>query len=419
MSEDFPSFTDEAVQRCPFPLIKRAHAEAPVYRDPTTGFFVVTRYDDIVPILEKPAVFSNTTTVVFGNTTRPGGQEVLRLYEETGWPRMHTLTTADPPEHTRYRKMADKVFTPSFVKQLEPEVTKIVDELIDAFIDAGTVDLRTEFGIKLPMFVISDQLGVPREKWQMFKLWSDSAIALVNPGLTREKWLELAKINIEMQHYLVAKRDEYEAEPAEKLLSMLAHVELDGERLTTREFVSLSHQFLVAGNETTTGALVQAVAMLIQDPGLMQRVRADLSLLPGFIEESLRIHAPSPHLYRLAKEDVTVGGVDIPAGSVLMISYLAGNHDESRFACPDDVDLGRKGIRNHLSFGRGIHHCIGHLLARSELRIGLTRLLERLEDIRFDPAYPEPKFAALFHIHQLDSLHITFRPADQWQDKAA
>jgi len=258
------------------------------------------------------------------------------------------------------------------------------------------------------MFIIADQLGMPRDKWQTFKLWSDSAIALVNPALESEEWQRLVKINIEMQQYLAERQRHYQLAPANNLLSLLANAEIEGVKLSTREFVSLGHQFLVAGNETTTGGIAQAVAMLIRDPSLMGTLRSDPNKIPAFVEESLRMHAPSPHLYRRTVQDTEVGGVKMPKDTMIMISYLAGNYDPKKFSCPGQVDLQRQGLRSHLSFGRGIHHCIGNLLARAELRISLGRLLDRLDDIRFDPAHPEPQIAAIFHIHQLDGLHIAF-----------
>jgi cytochrome P450 len=139
----------------------------------------------------------------------------------------------------------------------------------------------------------------------------------------------------------------------------------------------------------------------------------DRSKLPAFVEESLRLHSPSPHLYRRVMKDTEIRGVKFTEGSMIMISYLAGNYDPGKYQCPDKVDLERPGIRNHLSFGRGIHHCIGNLLARAEIRISINRLLDRLDDIRFDPNYPEPQIAPVFHIHQLDGLRIAFTPRNR------
>jgi cytochrome P450 len=405
------SFADEAVQRCPFPLIEKLHQEAPVYIDPITGFYVVSRYDDVAYISAHPELFSNTTTVILGgDDTAPSHAEVTRLYAEHGYQRLHTLVTNDPPSHTRYRAIVDKVFTASFVKGLHPYITALCNELVDEFIADGKTDLRQNYCLKIPMFVISDQLGVPREKWLTFKEWSDSAIALINPALETEERIRLVKIHIEMQQYLAKRMTEYRAAPVDNFLSHLATAELDGDTLSTAEFVSIAEQFLVAGNETTTGGIAHAIAMLIRDPALTATLRAEPAKIDNFVEEVLRMHAPSPHLYRQVLKETEISGVLLPKDSVIMLSYLAGNYDPAKYKCPEQVDLARPGIRNHLAFGRGIHYCIGNLLARSEMRVAVATILDRLADFQFDPAYPEPQFAAVYHIHQLDSLRIVFTP---------
>src|SRR3984957_533894 len=143
MEQKLGSFIEDSVKRCPFPLIEQLHAQAPIYKDPVSGFFVVSSYRDIAYITDHPEFFSNSTTVTFGGGEgKPGYEEVQRLYDEHGWRRMHTLVTADPPTHTRYRSLVDKIFTPGFVKSLEPYITAICQELIDAFIADGTTNLH-------------------------------------------------------------------------------------------------------------------------------------------------------------------------------------------------------------------------------------------------------------------------------------
>ena len=408
--DSFGSFADREVQTCPFPFIEKLHQLAPVYIDPVTGFYVVSRYDDIAYISGHPELFSNKTTIIMGgDETDPSHEEVTQLYAESGWPRIHTLVTNDPPDHTRFRAIVDKVFTASFVKELGPSISTLCNALIDGFIDKGKVDLAQEYCLKIPMFVIADQLGVPREKWQIFKRWSDNAIALINPALAPAERIERVKTHIEMQQYLVGIMETYRAAPTDCFYSRLANVELDGQLLTAMEFASLGDQLLVAGNETTTGAIGHAAAMLIRDPELAATLRATPGKLVNFVEEVLRLHAPSPHLYRTVLQDVELSGVHVPKDSIIMLSYLAGNYDPAKFACPEKVDLNRTGIRNHLAFGRGIHYCIGNLLARSEVQYATAALLERMADFGFDPEYPEPQYAAAYHVHQLDSLKITFK----------
>jgi cytochrome P450 len=316
--------------------------------------------------------------------------------------------TNDPPEHGLYRNVVERIFAPAFVRTLEPTITAIADELIDAFPATGTVDLLHDYCLKIPMFVIADQLGVPRDMWRTFKAWSDAEIEIINPTIDPARELELVELLIEAQNYLHARAVEFRTQPDDKLLSMIANSEVDGRAIRDEELVGIAEQLLVAGNETTTSALAIAVWKLLGDPSLEAGMRARPESIGSFIEEVLRMHAPSPHLYRELTRDAEIGGVAIPKGAVLQVSYLAANHDPAQFACPERFDPDRKGLRNHLAFGRGIHFCIGNQLARAELRIGIARLLERLEGIRFAPGMPQPQFAPLFHVHTLDSLFITY-----------
>jgi cytochrome P450 len=323
---------------------------------------------------------------------------------------VHTLVTNDPPEHTLFRALVDKVFTPSYVRSLEPYIEALADELIDEFAARGRANLLPEFSVKIPLFIIADQLGVDRKDYERFKSWSDVTVERNNPLLDPERELEITEILIEMQNYLYGRYEEYRKQPAENLLSRLVHAEVDGRRLTPSELISIAQQLLVAGNETTTTGITTAMYLLLKDPALQAQVAADASLLPHLVEETLRTHAPIPHMWRVARVDTTLGGFAIPKGAVLMLSYLAANHDPRQWDCPAEVQLGRKGARNHLAFGRGIHYCIGNLLARGEMRIGVRRLLARLANVRLDPDRPEPQFISHFQIHALDRLEVVFDP---------
>lgn len=402
------SFTNPEIQKCPFPFIAKLHKDAPVYQDPVTKFHVVSRYEDIAYVSAHPELFSNQTEVILGGKNVPGAERVEALYEAEGFPRFHTLVTNDPPSHTPYRAIVDKVFAPSFVKSLEPYIHQLANDLIDDFVDAGSVDLQEQYCVRLPMYVISDQVGVPRKDWQTIKRWSDASIGLINPALDIEERLRLCNIHIELQKYLAETRTRYLAEPTETYFSRLATAEVDGVRLTEDQFVNVAEQLLVAGNETTTSAIGHAIAYLIRNPEMADTLRANPSLVLNFTEEILRIHAPSPHLYRQVLEDVELSGVKIPKGEVIMLSYIAGNHDPLKYECPEKVQLDRPGVRNHLAFGRGIHFCIGNQLARAELRAAVGTLLQRVENLRFNPAFPEPGIAAIYHVHSIDSLHVTF-----------
>lgn len=406
--DNIGSLASADVQMCPFPFLDRLLAEAPVYKDPLTGMYVVTRYEDIGYVSAHPELYSNKTTVVVGRHDSPVAQEVARRYAERGFPEMHTLVTNDPPEHTSYRALVEKAFTPSYVKSLEPYIEALVDELIDGILPAGKANLLPEFAIKVPMYIIADQLGVDRADYDRFKLWSDITVERNNPLLDPDRELEITDHLIDMQNYLHERAVHYRSHPTENLLSRLVHAEIDGEKLSDPALIAVAHQLLVAGNETTTTGIVTALWLLLTKAELRSALEADYSKVPSFVEEVLRSHSPVPHMWRVATHDSRIGDTDIPEGAVLMLSYLAGNRDPAQWACPQEVQIGRPGVRNHLAFGRGIHFCIGNQLGRGEMRIAIRRILERLPNLRLSPDHPEPHFIPHFAIHALDHLNVVF-----------
>jgi cytochrome P450 len=402
------TFSDPAVQRCPFAAYARLQSERPVYHDPGTGFYVVTRYDDIVQVNTNTRVYSNTTTQVFARSHSPLAAEVGRRYAEQGFLTVHTLVSNDPPSHSGYRALVDQAFARRTVVALEPGIRQTVDALIDGFIDRGKVDFLAEVAIPLPMHVIAQELGLPVQDWPLFKQWSDASIEQINPNLAPERELELTDILIRMQQYLHRHLMAYREQPAATVLSTLANAEIDGRRLSSEEMVNIASQLLVAGNETTTTTLTTAMFMLTEAPQVRARLIAEPALIPAYVEEVLRLHAPIPHLYRQVLEDTELAGVAIPKGAVVMVVYGAGNRDAAKFPSPDDIDLGRVNARQHLSFGKGVHFCIGNVLARTELRIALEQLLRRIPAFRLDPAQAAPRWAASFQAHALENLSLVF-----------
>lgn len=399
------------IQRCPFPFLKRLREESPVYLDPVTGIYIVTRYDDIAAVTADPALFSNQTTMVMGVRESSVADEVRRRFEARGFAEMHTLGTNDPPSHTAFRSLVDKIFTISHVRSMESDIRSIAGELIDGFARSGHADLLRDFAISLPMFVIADQLGVDRKDSARFKVWSTATMERQDPTLSPERQLAVADATIDMQNYLYANIQKYRVEPAGNLLSRLVQARIDGEPLSVEAMLNIAHTFLVAGNETTTSGIVSAMYILLEDPDLMAQVKSQPELIPSLVEETLRIHSPGPHLWRRATRNTRIGNVDIPEGATLQLSFLSANHDPEKWTCPEKVDLKRKGARNHMGFGRGIHFCIGAPLARAEMRIAVTLLLERLPNLRLASGHPPPQFAAMFQTHALDSLHVDFEAA--------
>ncbi len=372
------SFADPAVQRCPFASYDRLRDEQPVYKDPLTGNYVVTRYDDVRKALLNFKALSNRTGIV--STRADAGAN--RIYEEKGWLPIDTLVSNDPPEHRIYRTLVDKVFTSPRVAALEPRIEEIINELIDSFIDEPEIDFLQAFAIKLPMFVIAEQLGVPRTDMDRFKFWSDVSVEASSPVLTPEREIEIAEITTEMQRYLAREIERVRATPNETLISHLANTETHGRTLDTRELLSIIHQMLVAGNETTTTTLASGMKLFIEQPALAEAIHDQPERAKAFAEETLRAMAPIQTLFRRAIEDVEIAGVTIPVGSLVEVRYGAANRDPAQYSAPDVIDLDRANAASHLAFSAGPHLCIGNQLARGELRLAFQALTRRLTNFR-------------------------------------
>jgi cytochrome P450 len=210
--------------------------------------------------------------------------------------------------------------------------------------------------------------------------------------------------------YMQGKVDQRRVEPKADLITDVVEARLDGEPLRDDEMLAMFSQFMVAGNETTTKLIASSVRILCEQPELMERLRDDPSLIPGYVEEALRLEAPVQGLYRMATTDTEVGGVPIAAGSHLMVVYAAGNRDDKTFASPEAADPTRTNAMKHLAFGHGEHYCLGAALARAEGRIAIETLLERLDDIRIAVPVESLEYEPSYVLHGLKQLRLTFRP---------
>ena len=398
------SFADPAVQRCPFHAYDTLREEAPVYRDPLTGNYVLTRYDDVRKALLNVKALRNRTGL---NATRTD-PAANALYTEKGWLPLDTLVSNDPPEHRIYRTLVDKVFIPARVNALEPRIEEIIAELIDGFIDEDEIDFLDRFAVNLPMFVIAEQLGVDKEHKARFKLWSDVSVEMTSPVLTPERELEIAGLIIEMQQYLAAQIGRVRAAPDNTLISHLANTETDGRLLDTRELLSIFHQLLVAGNETTTTTLASGMKMFIERPELAEAIHADPQLAKPFAEEVLRTLSPVQVLFRKAAADIEIGGVAIPAGAIVEVRSGAANRDPRHYAEPGAIDLARANAQSHLAFGAGPHLCIGNQLARGELRLAFQALTRRLRNFRASRGEDSYRWMTSYIAHGPDRLWMRF-----------
>ena len=410
------NFFDRSTNDCPYHAYQQLRDEAPVWRDPRTGMFVITRYEDL------RAILMDTENYVNGRRRTPGTPEMLAraqkiqaLYEEKGWVPAPTLAGRDDPEHKQMRALFDHAFRPSRIKQLDGFVSDLAYRLVDDFLAAGTCDWVKQFAVPLPLIVIGRQMGAPEEDIWRIKAWTDAWVQRLGMMQTEDEAIWSTEMEIEAQHYFQKVFERLRAQPDDTLVSDLVNtpVEAWGRTLTDNELhAEMMADTFVGGSETSTNALSAGVMLLIQNPDVWQRLkRRDDKDLEAFCEEVLRLEGPVQGLFRVATRDLELHGVPIPADAVINIRFAAANRDERTYDNADEIDLDRRNLRQHLAFGVGTHYCLGAPLARRELFLGFRALLDRVDDLWFVEGANDFSVAPNFCLRALKELHIGFRPA--------
>ncbi len=409
------SFIDPATSSDPYDAFALLQRECPVYRVPETGAYMVTKYDHVREVLRDHATFSNQPAS--SPAMAPGGTraKVEAMLRERGWAHVNTLQRTDPPEHTRYRKLLDRVFSAARVRELTPYIESVARELIDDFIDDGACDFNQQFAMPMPGTIIAEQLGLGRTEVARFKRWADAMLGVSYGGgpLTAEQILANAEIELEAQHFF---RDVFEArrvEPREDLMSRLVHAHGEDEQpLTMDELQNVMHQLITGGFETTQSAINHGLWALIRHPELLPRLQADPALIKTFVEEVLRWESPVVFLSRSTTRDAALGEVTIPEGSTVMVGFGAANRDQERFVCPERFDIDRGDLQGHVAFGNGVHYCVGAMLARQEMLTAFTQVVERMDQIELAQPLPEPVHYFSMSFIPMHDFHITFRKRD-------
>jgi cytochrome P450 len=417
------NFFDPETNDCPYPAYQTLRDEAPVWQDPRTGMFFVTRYDDIRAILLDTKRFSNGVGNGANNTGKAvqaddpiaqRAERLAKLYEERGWTPAPSLDARDEPNHMQMRRMFDHAFRPSAIKEIDPYVEHLAYELLEGFLADGKCEWVQQYAIPLPLYVIGRQVGVPDEDLPRIKGWTDKWIKRMGLMQSDEEAEESVLAEIEAQHYFQPMFERLRAEPNDTLLSTLVNREIPewGRPLNDNELhAEMMADLFVGGSETTTNALAAGVILLIENPELWQQLSAEPEkYLPTFCEEVIRVESPVQGLLREAAEDIVLHGVEIPAGSVLMLRYASGNRDERVFECPADIDLERSKPRRHLGFGVGTHHCLGAPLARRELLYGFKALVDLVEDMWFIEGANDFSYHQNFFLRAVKEVHIGFKP---------
>lgn len=401
------SFSDPSVQRCPFPAYREVRTHGPVYLDPISGFYIVTGYDEIRRAAMDTRLFSNVTGQLMVKNA-PYQERVDAIYREKGYMPVTALVAADPPVHTLHRALVDKVFTISRVRQMETYLESVVDEMIDAIIGKSEAEFYFDLAVKIPNHVLSDQIGLPRERYADFKRWADAIVQEMDPHNGETRQIELTHTVCELQNFIAARAEEYRQSPRDCILSDLVHADVDGRSLSMEEVIQIVEQMLPAGSDTTVGALACAIYRIATTPGLEAMLRGDRSLIPNFVEEVLRLDSPVQGLWRRATRDTMIGTTPIPEGALIVLRYGAGNRDPLVFPQPDTFDVGRINARRHFAFGVGPHFCVGNQLARAEVRVTIDKLLTRMSNLRLARGADGVAWMAHFFSYGPTRLEIAF-----------
>jgi cytochrome P450 len=410
------NFFDRATNDCPYHAYKQLRDEAPVWRDPRTGMYVLTRHEDLRALLLDTEVYVN------GRRRAPGTPEMVErakkiqaLYQDKGWVPAPTLAGRDDPEHKQMRALFDHAFRPSRIKQLDDFVHDLAHRLIDAFAGDGRCEWVRQFAVPLPLIVIGHQMGAPEADIWRIKAWTDAWVQRLGMMQTEEEAIWSTEMEIEAQHYFQRIFERLRAQPDDTLLSDLVNTEIPewGRTLTDEELhAEMMADTFVGGSETSTNALSAGVMLLIQNPDVWDRLKqGDPKDLEVFCEEVIRLEGPVQGLFRTVARDVEVHGVTIPAGATINVRYASANRDERMWDQADEIDLDRRNAKQHLGFGVGTHYCLGAPLARRELFLGFRALLDRVDEMWFVDGANDFAVAPNFCLRALKELHIGFRAA--------
>ena len=418
---DVDFFSDPRLVADPYPFYEHLRAQCPVAPVPRNGVFAVTGYDELTEVYRDNATYSsvNSSLGPFPLPFEVRSDDISDLVEvhRDRFPMSEHLVSFDPPRHTAHRALLTGLFTPKRLKENEQFMWRLADQLIDEFIADGRCEFASAYGGAFPFLVIADLLGVPERDHAMFRdllagntppdaAWQDEdGTVNMNPLAYLDKWFTA---------YISDRREQ----PAHDILTEMATQRFaDGTLPEVTDLVRIATFLFIAGHETTARLLSSALRALAEDADLQQSLRTNRDRIPNFVEEMLRLESPIKSDFRLARKTTTLAGVEIPAGTTMMLLPGAANRDPAHFECPAELRIDRPNARQNVAFARGVHSCPGGPLARIEGRVTIERMLDRLRDIRIDESHHGPagdrrfRYVPLYIIRGLQELHLEFTAA--------
>jgi cytochrome P450 family 144 len=384
-----PLFDPEVVED-PHGYYAELRAMDPVHELPGTGTFLVTRMDLIREVVAQPTAFSSVSAQFLhhrANGGAPGLQSAFPGTEAEAAATGAVLATADPPDHTRQRKVVSRRLSTTVMQGMEPEFRELVDRVLDGALPTGGIEWMSQLAEPLPMIMVARVLGLPDDEAPRLKEQGYASVEAIGGFVSEERLAELGRpvmdVGPVVDAYLEARAStEYDLDT---LIGVCAQA-VDAGELTDEEAFMMLFLLVSAGGESTTSLTGTGVRVLAERPDLQDRLRRDPDLIPAFVEEACRIDPPFRGHYRYVISDTELGGVKVPAGSTVVLAWPAANRDREAFPTPDDIDLERPNPRQHVGFGWGIHLCVGAPLARVEAKVAFEQLLARTTSFAVDPA---------------------------------
>ena len=383
----------------PYPTYERLRDKDPVHWSPLLDSWVFSRYKHVDSILRDHKRFSNDTR------KRGNPSHIDESFDLNNQP---SMLFRDPPDHTRLRALVSRAFTPAVIEGLAGHIRTIADDLLDQIDDPSGFDLMEAIAAPLPVIVIAELLGVPIEDRPQFQIWSRHRARGLEPNITDRERRLVTESGQELDAYFLKIIEQRRQEPQDDLISGLVAAEEAGDKLSQAELLAMLRLLLIAGNETTTKLIGNGMLALLRNPEQMGALRQTPDLMSSAIEELLRFDAPVQLDVRVALEDVEFDGREVKKGQGIMVLLGSANRDPEVFSEPDRLDLSRQEA-NHISFGRGIHHCLGASLARLEGRLTFEAIMERFGDLRMQT--DRPVFRDNIILRGLDVLPVSARKA--------
>ena len=403
---DMPLFDSEML-KCPYHYDKTLRDSQPVYRDPMSGVFVVSTYELVREAHKNDAVFSNEFTLALGSAAELDA-DVEAAMAKTYNLGKGTLLTVDDPEHKAYRDTVRDFFLAKNIEQYRPWVSDLAGRLVSELPIGQAFDFVEQFSRPLPLSVIMHVLGIPLSMIEDAFRWTVANVSVLSQVSDKQTLLHAHAAVKEEYDWFVKALDERRSSPREDLLTLIAHATIDDRPLTIEEQLGHCTQFLVAGNETTTATLAEGIRQLCLNPEQEAAVRADRSLIPNLVEETLRLATPTSNMWRMTKQDYTLGDVDLPKGSMVLLKYFSANHDEALFQAPMEFDVTRDNAKRHIAFGFGTHVCIGQHLSRLEMTVAWEKLFAGTRKFQLACDPQELEYMPNILLRGLETLPVIF-----------